>query len=76
MAAVWAQGPKKPKATVFFARWGWHVRPGLQNYMQWLSSWKVFRVAAVSLDIALLASLLAYEKQIERLAVQPGGSKP
>jgi len=44
--------------------------PGPQNYIQWQASWKVFLVAAISLDICSLASLLMYEKQIERLTVQ------
>jgi hypothetical protein len=44
--------------------------PGPQNFLQWQASWKVFRVAAISLDICTLPSLMTYEKAIERLTVQ------
>ena len=44
--------------------------PAPQNFLQWQASWKVFRVAAICLDIASLASLMSYEKTIERLTVQ------
>ena len=44
--------------------------PGPQNYLQWQCSWRVFKVAAISLDICSIASLLLYEKQIEKLTVQ------
>ena len=44
--------------------------PGPQNFLQWQASWKVFRVAAISLDIVSLAALMTYEKQVERLTVQ------
>ena len=44
--------------------------PGPQNFLQWQASWKVFRVAAISLDICSLASLMTYEKVIEKLTVQ------
>ena len=44
--------------------------PGPQNLQQWLLSWRLFKVAAICLDIASLASLQLYEKTIERLVVQ------
>ena len=44
--------------------------PGPQNMLQWLSSWKVYKVALIMLDIASLASLQLYEKTIERLVLQ------
>ena len=47
--------------------------PGPQNLQQWLLSWRVFKVAAISLDICSLASLQLYEKTVERLVLQwPG----
>lgn len=44
--------------------------PGPQNFMQWQASWKVFKVAAISLDICSIASLLLYEKAIEKMTIQ------
>jgi hypothetical protein len=44
--------------------------PGPQNFLQWQTSWKVFKVAAISLDICSIASLLLYEKAIEKMTVQ------
>lgn len=44
--------------------------PGPQNMLQWLSSWKVYKVALIMLDIASLAALQLYEKTIERLVLQ------
>ena len=44
--------------------------PGPQNLQQWLLSYRVFKVAAISLDICSLASLQLYEKTIERLVLQ------
>eukprot|EP00435_Cladocopium_sp_Y103_P054001 s826_g17.t1 len=44
--------------------------PGPQNFQMWQASWRVFRVAAISLDVCSLAALIAYEKVIERLTVQ------
>ena len=44
--------------------------PGPQNFLQWQASWKVFKVAAISLDICSIASLLLYEKAIEKMTVQ------
>eukprot|EP00435_Cladocopium_sp_Y103_P053028 s144_g16.t2 len=44
--------------------------PGPSNFQQWQASWKVFKVAAISLDICTMAALLTYEKQIEHLTVQ------
>ena len=44
--------------------------PGPQNMIQWLASWKVYKVALIMLDIASLASLQLYEKTMERLVMQ------
>ena len=44
--------------------------PGPQNMIQWLSSWKVCKVALIMLDVASLASLQLYEKTVERLVMQ------
>ena len=44
--------------------------PGPQNMLQWLSSWKVYKVALIMLDAASLAALQLYEKTIERLVMQ------
>ena len=44
--------------------------PGPQNFQQWQLSWKLFKVAALCLDVASLASLQLYEKTVERLVVQ------
>ena len=35
--------------------------PGPQNLQQWLASWRVFKVAAISLGIVSLAALQQYE---------------
>ena len=43
--------------------------PGPQNFIQWLASWRVFKVAAISLNIVSLAALQQYEKSIERLTL-------
>ena len=44
--------------------------PGPQNYMQWLTCWRVFKVAALSLDIVSISALLLYEKNLEKLVQQ------
>lgn len=44
--------------------------PGSQNFQQWLTSWRVYKVACLMLSIASLASLQIYEKAIERLVLQ------
>ena len=44
--------------------------PGPQNLLQWLTSWRVYKVACLMLSIASLAALQAYEKTIERLVLQ------
>ena len=44
--------------------------PGPQNLQQWLVSWRVFKVACVSLSLVTLAALLLYEKVIEKLVLQ------
>ena len=44
--------------------------PGPQNLQQWLVSWRVFKVACVSLNLVTLAALLLYEKVIEKLVLQ------
>ena len=41
--------------------------PGLKNLQQWLSSWWVFEVAAIMLNLSSMAMLALYEKAIERL---------
>ena len=41
--------------------------PGPQNLQQWLASWRVFKVAAISLGIVSLAALQQREKLVERL---------
>ena len=40
---------------------------GLENFQQWLSSWRVFEAAAIMLDLISMAALALYEKAIERL---------
>eukprot|EP00438_Fugacium_kawagutii_P032453 Skav223757 [mRNA] locus=scaffold3575:530860:532071:- [translate_table: standard] len=44
--------------------------PGPQNLVQWLASWRVFKVAALSLGIVDLSALQQYEKAIEKLTLQ------
>ena len=44
--------------------------PGPQNLQQWLSCWRVFKVASLALGILTMASLQLYEKLIERLVLQ------
>ena len=44
--------------------------PGPQNLQQWLVSWRVFKVACISLSLVTLAALLLYEKVIEKLVLQ------
>ena len=44
--------------------------PGPQNLQQWLVSWRVFKVACISLNLVTLAALLLYEKVIEKLVLQ------
>ena len=44
--------------------------PGPQNLQQWLTSWRVDKVACLMLSISSLASLQIYEKAIERLVLQ------
>ena len=44
--------------------------PGPQNLQQWLVSWRVFKVACISLNLVTLAALLLYEKVIEKLVMQ------
>ena len=43
--------------------------PGPQNMVQWTASWRVFKVAAISLGIVNLAALQGYERVIERLVM-------
>ena len=43
--------------------------PGPQNLQHWLASWRVFKVAAISLGIVSLAALHQYEKTVERLTL-------
>ena len=43
--------------------------PGPQNLQQWMASWRVFKVAAISLGIVTLSALQQYEKLIERLTL-------
>ena len=44
--------------------------PGPQNYMQWLSRWKVFSSSSHQSRYSILGSVLASEKQIERVPAQ------
>eukprot|EP00438_Fugacium_kawagutii_P030045 Skav201341 [mRNA] locus=scaffold1389:342359:347181:+ [translate_table: standard] len=44
--------------------------PGPSTFMAWKASWNVFRTAAIMLNIASLASLEAYFKQVEKMTVQ------
>ena len=44
--------------------------PGPQNWLQWLTSWRVYKAACLMLNIASLAVLQVYEKHIERLTLQ------
>lgn len=44
--------------------------PGPNSFMAWKASWNVFKTAAVMLNIASIASLEAYFKQIERTTIQ------
>ena len=41
--------------------------PGPQNFMQWTTSWRVYRTAAIMIGFCSLAALTAYEKCIEKL---------
>jgi len=43
--------------------------PGRQNFLQWLACWRVFKVAAISLNTVSLAALQQYEKTVERLTL-------
>eukprot|EP00435_Cladocopium_sp_Y103_P066414 s1794_g28.t1 len=43
--------------------------PGPQNWLQWLSSWRVYKAACLMLGITSLAVLQLYEKHIERLTM-------
>ena len=44
--------------------------PGPQNFQQWMSSWRVFKVAALMLNVVSLSNLLSSEKMVERFVVQ------
>jgi hypothetical protein len=44
--------------------------PGPQNLLQWLSPWKVYKVALIMLEVVSLAALQLYEKTVERLVMQ------
>ena len=44
--------------------------PGPQNLQQWTASWRVFKVAALSIGIVSIAALQTYEKCIEKLTLQ------
>ena len=45
-------------------------QPGPANFQAWTASWRVFKAAAIMLDIISMASLSRYEKAIERLVLQ------
>lgn len=45
-------------------------QPGPANFQAWTASWRVFKAAAIMLDIITLAALSRYEKAIERLVLQ------
>ena len=40
--------------------------PGPQNFQQGMSSWRVFKVAALMLNVVSLSDLLSSEKMVER----------
>ena len=45
--------------------------PGPQNWMQWQTCWRVFKVAALStLQVVNISALLLYEKTLEKLVQQ------
>ena len=44
--------------------------PGPATYQAWLSSWRVFKSAALMIGICSLASLQTYERFVERLTIQ------
>ena len=47
--------------------------PGPSSHQGWLASWRVFKCAALMLEIISLAALQAYERHIEKLVLQwPG----
>ena len=43
--------------------------PGPQNLQQWTACWRVFKVAAISMDLVSIAALQLYEKNIEKLVL-------
>ena len=45
-------------------------QPGPSNFQAWTASWRVFKAAAIMLDIISMACLSRYEKAIERLVLQ------
>ena len=44
--------------------------PGPASYQAWLAAWRVFRAAALMLNIASMSSLEIYQRFIERLVTQ------
>ena len=47
--------------------------PGPSSHQAWLASWRVFKCAALMLEVISLAALQSYERHIERLVLQwPG----
>lgn len=47
--------------------------PGPSSHQAWLASWRVFKCAALMLEVISLAALQAYERHIEKLVLQwPG----
>jgi len=44
--------------------------PGPNNFQMWLGCWRVFKSAALMLNIATLAALTNYERFVERLVTQ------
>ena len=47
--------------------------PGPSSHQAWLASWRVFKCAALMLEVISLAALQAYERHVERLVQQwPG----
>ena len=45
-------------------------QPGPANFQAWTASWRVFKAAAIMLDITTLAALSRYEKAIEKMVLQ------
>jgi hypothetical protein len=70
--SVWTPFGRRALRSQKFRREGSYLvkeLPGPQNLQQWMASWRVFKVAAISLGIVSLSALQQYEKLIERLTL-------